>query len=179
MGKSLQEQLLQAGLVKKAPPKASKKEQRKQQDQKSQEQKQRQQQLAQQEAAKRERDREINLQRQQQAEMKARVAEVRQLIANHKQPKNRGEIGFNFTDIAKVKRLYVDEQQQKALIAGQLAIVKMDGQYEIVTTEVAKRIAEKRPVSLVYLQDGSNSNEEKPAEDDPYAAYQIPDDLVW
>ena len=41
---------------------------------------------------------------------------------------------------------------------------------------VARKIAERDAAAVIELND---SNKSASAEDDPYADYQVPDDLIW
>ena len=61
------------------------------------------------------------------------------------------------------------------LINGRLAILRLDGNYEIVPRPVADKIAERDESVLVLL----NTQSEDDAADDEYADYKIPDDLIW
>lgn len=178
MSNSLQSQLLKMGLVDDKKVKQVKKEKHKQAKQRGKkavvvDEASR---LAQQAAAeKAERDRELNRQRKEEAERKALAAQVRQLIEVNRLPKGEGEIPYNFNDNNKVKRLYVTEQMQRQLGLGRLAIVRLDEQYELVPSAVAEKIRQ-RDESCVIL---CNEPEPHSDEDDPYADYQIPDDLMW
>lgn len=178
MGNSLQNQLLKMGLVDEKRVKQAKKEKRKQVKQQGKkavvaDEASR---LAQQVAAeKAERDRELNRQRKEEAERKALAAQVRQLIEVNRLPREGGEIAYNFSDDNKVKRLYVNEQMQRQLGLGRLAIVRLDDQYELVPAAVAEKIRQ-RDESCVIL---CNHPDQHSDEEDPYADYQIPDDLMW
>lgn len=178
MSNSLQNQLLKMGLVDEKKVKQVKKEKHKQAKQQGKkagavdEARLLVQQAA---AEKAERDRELNRQRKEEAERKALAAQVRQLIEVNCLPKGEGDIAYNFSDDNKVKRLYVTEQVQRQLGLGRLAIVTLDGQYELVPTAVAEKIRQ-RDESCVIL---CNEPQQHSDEDDPYADYQIPDDLMW
>ncbi len=58
------------------------------------------------------RDRELNQEIQTRSQRKAINAQIKQLIENSKLAKGKGEIGFNFTDGRKVKKLYVTALEQ-------------------------------------------------------------------
>lgn len=58
---------------------------------------------------------------------------------------------------------------------GWLAIVRHGGGYEVIPREAALKIQERDASRIVLL----NTHVEEPDADDPYAAYQIPDDLMW
>ena len=82
---------------------------------------------------------------------------------------------YNFVDDKKVKRLPVNTLVRNKLSNGWLAIVRHGGGYEIIPREAAMKIQERDASRIVLL----NTHVEEPDADDPYAAYQIPDDLMW
>ena len=182
MSKSLQDQFLKMGLVDEKQVKKAKKDKRKQAKQaKAQgkkaavtpdESKLRAQQ-AQEEKAKR--DRALNLQRQQDAERKALQAQIRQLIEQNRISREKGESPYNFVDGKTVKKIYVPDNILEQLSAGRLAIVRLDSDYDIVPIAIAERIKQRDESVFVVLHEKSTAVEE----DDPYADYQIPDDLMW
>ena len=51
------------------------------------------------------------------------------------------------------------------------------GGYEVIPREAALKIQERDPRRIVQLN--ILTEPKTPEEDDPYAAYQIPDDLMW
>ena len=174
---SLKDQLLQAGLVsKKQAQQAGKQQHNKRKKGQTTEAQQAKQQAEQARAEKAERDRELNRQRQQAAEQKAIVAQIRQLIESNQVECNDGEEAYNFTDGSKIKRLYLNELLIGQLSRGQLAIVKLDDSYRLVPAKVAERIAQ-RDESIVLVRHDRSADVED--EDDPYADYKIPDDLMW
>jgi hypothetical protein len=185
MGNALRDQLLKAGLVnEKQVKKATKEKQKDIQRQQGQgktsaqeEEKLRQQKL---QAEKLERDRLLNQQRQEQAEKKAIAAQVRQLIEQNLQPKEDGETPYNFVDNGKVKRLYLSNKLRQRITQGQLALVRLDKSYELVLPDIAEKIkARDASYIVVFNESAKEAEPEKTAEDDPYAQYQIPDDLIW
>ncbi|PLW83758.1 DUF2058 domain-containing protein [Kineobactrum sediminis] len=129
-------------------------------------------------AEKARRDRELNQANNSKALRKAINAQIKQLIETHKLPKSRGDIGFNFTDGKKVKKLYVTSIEQKQLSAGQLVIVRQGDQYEILPHPVAAKIAERDSDRVIVCrdEDAAALSEE---EQDWYKDYEIPDDLMW
>ncbi|WP_238946803.1 DUF2058 domain-containing protein [Seongchinamella unica] len=129
-------------------------------------------------AEKAERDRALNQARNSKAERKAINAQIKQLIETNKLATGKGDIGFNFTDGKKVKKVYVSPMEQKQLSAGRLAIVKQGDKYEIVPWPVAEKIAERDSSRVIDCTDSSEPelNEE---EKDWYKDYEIPDDLMW
>lgn len=122
-----------------------------------------------------ERDRQLNQQLKAEAERKAAGAQIRQLIDMNRQRINAGDIAYSFTDGTLVKRIHVTALQQKQLSNGRLCIVKLDGQYELIPSLVAEKILQRDETTLIL----SNQPTETPDEDDPYANFQVPDDLMW
>jgi len=177
---SLQEQLLKSGLVSAAKAKSVKAEKRKQTQQQRKNKVEvvdEAKELAQKaQAEKIERDRELNQQRQQQEEHKQLAAQIKQLIELNKLPQDPDGLTYNFTDNNKVKRLYVSEAMRDQIAEGRQAIVKIGQQYEVVSAEVAQKIQSRDAASVIVLNE---PNKTVDATDDPYAAYQVPDDLIW
>jgi hypothetical protein len=134
-------------------------------------------QLAQQaHAEKLERDRLLNQQLKDEAERKAIAAQIKQLIESHRISNRDGEIAYNFTDSNVVKRIHVNATVHKDLSNGHLTIVKLGERYELVPNIVADKIKQR---DASYIIACASTAEITTAEDDPYAAYQVPDDLMW
>ena len=178
---SLQDQLLKSGLVSSAQVKSAKSDKRKQTEQQRKnnvtvvdEAKE----LAKKaQAEKAERDRELNQLKQQQEEQKHLIAQVKQLIELNRQPKDDDGLAYHFNDNNKIKTLYVSEAMREQIIRGRLAIVKLGDGYEVVSSEVAKKISLRDEGCVVVHNELIDSAVEN--KDDPYASYQIPDDLMW
>ncbi len=179
MSLSLRDQLLKAGLVSEKQAKQAGKQKQKQQrlEKKGQVEVDDAQKRAAQEAMaeKAARDQELNRQQQEKAEQKARSAQIKQLIETTRLPKLNGEDYYNFVDDKKVKRISVNALMRNKLSGGALAIVRHGGGYEVVSRDVALKIQERDARRIVLL----NTATEAPDADDPYAAYQVPDDLMW
>ena len=179
MSLSLRDQLLKAGLVNEKQAKQAVKQKQKQQrlEKKGQVEKDDSQREAalKAQAEKIARDQELNRQQQQKAEQKARTAQIKQLIETSRLPKLTTEDYYNFVDDKKVKRISVNNLMRDKLSSGSLAIVRHGGGYEIIPREAALKIQERDPRRVVLL----NTRTEEVDADDPYAAYQVPDDLMW
>ncbi|MFL6659473.1 MAG: DUF2058 domain-containing protein [Massilia sp.] len=122
-----------------------------------------------------ERARELNAQRDAAATQKAILAQIAQMVQQNRQPKGQGDVAYNYTHNQKIERIYVSATVQGHLMAGRLVIVCLGGVTELVPRVIADKIAE-RDASLVVRVKRSAAVVE---EDDPYAAFQIPDDLMW
>lgn len=181
MGNALQEQLLKAGLVDKNQAnraKNAKHKKMKQQRSNNQAVVDEAKLLAEKAIQeKSQRDRELNRQRNEKAQQKAIIAQIKQLIKVNKLSKGNGDdLAYNFEDNKSVKRIYVTQDSHDAIAQGKLAIVKLDGQYEIVPAPVADKIKLRDESYIILRNDPSQQDEET---DDFYADYEIPDDLMW
>jgi uncharacterized protein len=175
----LRDQLLKSGLVNEKQVKKAKKEKHKEQKTQGKsvvtDEKQR---LQQAQSEKTERDRLLNLQRQAEADKKALAAQARQLIESHRIERKEGETPFNFTDAGKVKKLYLEITLRDKVVRGQVAIVRLDQQYEFVPRETAEKILQRDPSVLILLNEIAGDTETSTTAD-PYADFQVPDDLIW
>ena len=180
MGNSLFDQLKKSGLIDEKKAKQAKRDKHKQAKQlKGKKPKQ----LAESklyaqkvQAEKVARVRALNQQRKQVAEQNAINAQLKQLIQTNRIENVDGQIKFNFVDNNKIRLLYVTEHLQNQLTNGQLAIVKLEGRYDLVPVEAAEKI-KLRDQSCIILC-ATNQPKDKDS-DDPYADYQVPDDLMW
>lgn len=176
---SLQEQLMKAGLADEKKAKALKKEkykQRKQQPKGTAEVNETELRAQQVQAEKAERDRQLNRERQQVAERKAVQAQIRQLVESNRLDHKFGETAYQFVHDTKIKKIFVDDTMVDQLSRGRLAIVCVNDSYEIVAEGVAKKIMERDENAVIVLHDRKKDDI---GEDDPYAGYEIPDDLMW
>ncbi|AWQ49549.1 DUF2058 domain-containing protein [Serratia marcescens] len=129
-----------------------------------------------------ERDKQLSEQQKQAALSKEYKAQVKQLIEMNRIVLAKGDIGFNFTDGNLIKRILVDKATQTQLINGRLAIARLvvenreECEYAIIPASVADKIAQRDAASIVLH---SALSQEEQDEDDPYADFKVPDDLMW
>lgn len=126
-------------------------------------------------AEKASRDRELNQQQKESAERKAVQAQIRQLVEMNRLPKDDGEVGYNFQDSTAIKKLFVSQEIHDKLGRGLLAIVRFDAGYEVIPSVVAEKIMLRDELCIVSQAAAQPENED----DDPYADYKVPDDLMW
>lgn len=180
MGNSLFDQLKKSGLIDNKSAKQAKKEKHQQvsrtKGRKPQAPAESTVRARQIQAEKMARTRELNLQRKQIAEQKSNAAQVKQLIQMNRIEDRRGEIGYKFADGSKVQRVYVTAEQQEQLAGGRLALVRLEGGYELVPAGVAEKIRLRDPSCFILC---NTASPKKSDTEDPYADYQVPDDLMW
>lgn len=129
--------------------------------------------------AQREKDERIEAERikqeeaRQRREAKARLAE---LVAGKGLNAADAEHVRHFEYGGKIKRIHVTAEQLKALNAGELGVVQLDGRYLLVDATTLA-LAETTFAPAVALKVDPNAA----AGDDPYAdpQYEVPDDLIW
>lgn len=127
-----------------------------------------------------ERDRQLNAERKAEADNKALIAQIKQIIETHRQSKGVDRdtddgVAYNFVEHNKVKTILVSKTVQQQLSRGRLAIVKLNEGYELLPKVVAEKIQSRAPDWCVVC----NEAEETEDDDDPYKDYKIPDDLMW
>jgi uncharacterized protein len=181
MGKSFQEQMLKLGLVEKKQVKEVKKEQH---------QKKKQQVgknalvvdenilLAQQAMEKKKaRARELNLEREAKLQKRAEEARIRQLIEEHKLAKDDKGIAYRFNVRGTIQRIFVTQEMADKLSHGHLGIVVLADRNEVIPRSIVEKIQSISDKLFISLNAPSAGTDPDP--DDPYAAYQVPDDLMW
>ena len=178
MGESLREQLLKAGLVDRQKAKqveADRRKQERQQNKGRPAEDEAQVRARQARAEQAERDRKLNQERQQAAERRALLAQARQLIEHHRVLKRDGDMAYQFQDGKRIKKIYVDPLIHQQLVTGNLVVARYKERYELIPAAVGERVRERDPGSLPKRAE----SQAVLAPDDAYAAYQVPDDLMW
>ncbi len=182
MGNSLQDQLLKAGLVNAQKLKETKSEKRKENRQTQgnpQARMDSRQRLREEAEEKARRDRELNLQRQEEIKRREEENSIRQFIHSHRISRVAGDIAFNFLDGPRLRRLYITGDQQRGLVNGRLALVRQDADFELVLREIGEKLRERSTTLVLVLNEPEARGVGEASQDDPYADYQVPDDLIW
>ncbi|MGY1424877.1 DUF2058 domain-containing protein [Lysobacter sp. A289] len=109
----------------------------------------------------------------QRREARAKLAEMVKGMALNAEA---ADIARHFPYGGKIKRIHVTADQLKALNAGELGVLQMDGRYLLVTAELLAQAEQVFAPSVALKVDP-----DAPVADGPYAdpQYQVPDDLVW
>lgn len=191
MAKSLQEQLMGAGLVDKKAAKAIAKDKKKQKNQqrRSKEVHVDESKLLADKARleKQAKDKALNEQRNLEAQQKAITAQIIQLIKTHKQDKGKDQTEYNFTDGSTIKKMRVSETVAAHITRGRLCIARLsEDEYELVPKPIADKIRERDEQSaeqwiISYnAEQAEDVSQDTQSEDDAYyAQFEIPDDLMW
>ncbi|MEX2482664.1 MAG: DUF2058 domain-containing protein [Gammaproteobacteria bacterium] len=185
MAKSMQEQLLEAGLVSRQKAQKSKQDKHKQGRRQragdaaataAAEEAKRLAKIAEEE--KRARDLERNRLRDERAARRALTAEIEQLVTANRADRFPGDEVFQFVDGGKVKRVHVTPDIHAGLTAGGLVIVRLRRGYAVVEKGVAARIAERDPMAVVSREE-DDARASADDVDEYYTQFEIPDDLQW
>jgi uncharacterized protein len=179
MRNPLQEQLLKAGLAKKSKLDQVAREQAKQRHAKTAP-------APASEAAdaerarldKVERDRALSAERNAQARLQEQRAQARQIVEQNRL-KPEGDLDYRFTHDGAIRNVLVTDAVRRQLASGALVIVCHDRGYAIVPRTAAEKIGA-RDASLIALDHGlAPATDSDPGEDDYYARFKVPDDLIW
>ena len=176
MSMSLRDQLLQAGLVNERQTKETERQLRQEQRERRQLPKERRAtpsdaELASQRAqlAKTTHDQELSRQQKEQADKRARHAQIEQLIQQNCLPRPQTDERYNFVDGNKIRSIPADRVVRERLCRGEIAIVRRNGGYELVPAETAARIRERDELAVI----GCRAPHDAAPPDD------VPDDLLW
>ncbi len=177
MGISLQDQLLKAGVVDKQKAQEVNSSKRKKQNRrnKGMAAANEQEVLRKAQAEKVARDKELNREKKQQLQRNEIAAQIKQLIEVNRLPLEQGDIQYNFTDGKKIRHIYVPKDVFLQLGRASLVVVRYQQGYAVVPVGVAEKIKE-RDKTVVMENSNAVAGD---ADDDMYADYQVPDDLIW
>ncbi|MDM8569025.1 DUF2058 domain-containing protein [Thiotrichales bacterium HSG1] len=118
---------------------------------------------------------ELNRLKEEQRFKKELQSQIHDIIQRHRVNESNADIVYNFVESDKlVKQILVTNKQQQQLTNGHLAIAFVDDGYHLIPAPIAEKLLERTPEIIVCYNVNSTTNE-----DDPYADYKVPDDLMW
>ena len=100
-----------------------------------------------------------------------------QMIAQHCEKEYQGDIEYHFTFDGKVERIAINSETQLRLTNGQLAICVLNEAFYLINKEAAEKLISIDESVLVSLHEKVDTSAVE--EDDPYAEFAVPDDLIW
>ena len=127
-----------------------------------------------------ERDRTLAAERNAQARAAELHAQVRQIVDTHKVERH-GEIDYRFTHGDAIRSVLVNPSLRGQLASGALVIVALDERYELLPRAAAEKVREREPAAIVLDHGQQPGTDTAPAGDDDayYSQFQVPDDLIW
>lgn len=102
---------------------------------------------------------------------------LRQMIRANRIDRAYAGVPYRFTQGSRVREIAVTGTQQGRIARGELAVVSDGERCEIVPAKVARRVRGIDPEAVLVLNAGDERGED--GDDDPYAGYRVPDDLMW
>lgn len=181
MRNPLQEQLLKAGLVKKAQVDKVAREQVKQRhakggaavpaaaDKVD---------AARLQAERAERDRALAEERNVQLRKQEVLAQVRQIVETSK-IKREGEIDYRFNDGSVIRSVLVNPTLRSQLASGALVIVRHGEGFELIPRTAAEKVYSRDAATVVLDHGRSTAPASSDSDDDYYSQFKVPDDLIW
>ncbi len=176
MGDSLRDQLVKAGLANKASANAlNAKSRKKHKDKKPHSAADAAAKRA--AAEKRERDRALNAELEAKKARTALKAQIKQLIETNALSDYRGELTFNYVSGGKIRPLFVTQKVHDELAADNIAITRLNGKTWLIPVDTGEQVLKLNPDWAVFRPAQDKTDEKSP--DDPYAGFDVPDDLTW
>lgn len=183
MSISLRDQLLKAGLASERQSQDAERQLRQQQRQRQQLPKGKrgvasESEVAAEQArlAKAARDQELSRRQREEANKRARRAQIEQLVEHNRLPRAQTDELYNFVDGNKIRRIPADASVRARISRGEIAIVRCNGRYELLPADIAARIRERDEHAVII---GGPANERANTDDEAYRSFVVPDDLVW
>lgn len=101
-----------------------------------------------------------------------RAAQVEAVIAAHGLQRAQSEVPYRFARGGRIKETWVSPAERDALARGEVALIGLRGRYALLPIEHVGKVREINPAAvLVAIEPGSGDA----SEDD----HPVPDDLVW
>jgi len=179
MANSLQDQLLKAGLATEEQVRTSRQGKRKQRKAGQPRDDEARRAASKRRAEQADRDRQLNEKRESERREKELRVQIRDLVLGASLNRDDADIPYNVLHGSTARRIHVTAEQRDGLAAGVLAVATARGRHHVIPSEAADRILALMPGYFVFRQDPSAKAPPAPDDDDPYAAYQVPDDLMW
>ncbi|WP_067561098.1 DUF2058 domain-containing protein [Halofilum ochraceum] len=102
---------------------------------------------------------------------------LRQMIRANRIDRAYAAVPYRFTQGARVREIAVTGTQQGRIARGELAVVSDGQRCELVPAKVARRVRGIDPAAVLVLNVGDERGGN--TDEDPYADYRVPDDLMW
>ena len=176
MSDSLRDQLLKQGLVDEQSVKKTRSNKRKKRrrGETDAEQAAASEAAAKREADRRARDRTLNARQQEERKRQEDEQAARQMVID-REIAHDGEERFQFSHNGRIRPLRVSAAQRDDLAAGRLAIARTRGRYRLVPGDIVEFVQARAPFLIAWTAADSGAGDE----DDAYADFPVPDDLMW
>lgn len=102
---------------------------------------------------------------------------LRQMIRANRIDRTYAGVPYRFTQGSRILEIAVTGTQQGRIARGELGVVSDGERYELIPAKVARRIREIDREAVLVLNAGADRTTGD--DNDPYADYRVPDDLMW
>lgn len=102
---------------------------------------------------------------------------LRQMIRANRIDRSYASVPYRFTQGSRIREIAVTGTQQGRIARGELAVVSDGERNELVPEKVARQVRGIDPAAVLVLNTGESRGDD--ADDDPYADYRVPNDLMW
>lgn len=126
---------------------------------------------------KRERDQELNRKREEAKRRKEIKAQLRQVIVSNSLNDKKAEIARHFEHNGKIRKLYINKDQQTGLNSGRFGIAYLAGRYYLLDGERIAKVAAIEGSAVALHISGDQTAAE--SDDQEYTQFKVPDDLMW
>lgn len=178
MRNPLQDQLLKAGLVKKAKVAQVVREQNQKRHGKQAKATDESVDARRRQAERADRDRALAAERNAQAREAEMRAQIRQIVEAHAVSAE-GDVAYRFKDGDVIRSVLVNPSLRAQLAAGTLVVVRHGDSYRLLPREAADKVRE-RDATMVVLDHAQSGADQRLDDDDAYyRQFEVPDDLIW
>ncbi|MEO0422462.1 MAG: DUF2058 family protein [Pseudomonadota bacterium] len=126
------------------------------------------------------RDRELNQARNVERERKAILGQLRAIINEQRLNDPEGDIKHFYQSGKKIKQIWVTSKQQRELVTGALVVAVLEGRGHLMATAQAERLQKvDAKGEHIRIAKADEPTPDAAATDDAYAAHPVPDDLMW
>ena len=110
---------------------------------------------------------------------KATRVEIKKLLRANKLNDKNGEIPYNYLINNQVKRFYLNPDQLTRMTNGELVITNWNDRTYLIPSTIIKDLHKLHPTLAIASPNNENSTQSSEKIDEEYADYVIPDDLTW
>ncbi len=105
--------------------------------------------------------------------------EIKKLLRANKLNDKDGEIPYNYIINNQVKRFYLNAEQQKRVTDGELVITNWNDRSYLIPSSIVSELHKLHPALPIANSVANEKTGEHEKIDEEYADYVIPDDLSW
>lgn len=113
------------------------------------------------------------------AQKKEIKAKIKALIEGNRIEDHSGELVYSYIVGTRVKQIHLAEAYKNQIVEGTLAITRLNRHTMLIPTSIVPEIKALNPDWLIVQVEETGKDAVQSGQEDPYAEYDVPDDLVW